>query len=146
LLTEVRSLRDRDLGTLRQQHPDGNLQSPPGSIRDTDRPISSLRSAKNPQGNTMKRVKGVEDLNICIIGAQGIVGVGANTLIGKAYPAFHTAAFSLGSASLTVASPPTGIEGTTGVPTNPGRPGMNTSRSRRRGCGGWKARRAWKSQ
>ena len=25
----------------------------------------------------MKRVKGVEDLNICIIGAQGIVGVGA---------------------------------------------------------------------
>ena len=26
-----------------------------------------------------KRVKGVEDLNICIIGAQGIVGVGAIT-------------------------------------------------------------------
>ena len=26
----------------------------------------------------MKRVKGVEDLNICIIGAQGIVGVGAH--------------------------------------------------------------------
>ena len=25
----------------------------------------------------MKRVKGGEDLNICIIGAQGIVGVGA---------------------------------------------------------------------
>ena len=25
----------------------------------------------------MKRVKAVEDLNICIIGAQGIVGVGA---------------------------------------------------------------------
>ncbi|HEY2472888.1 MAG TPA: hypothetical protein VGI45_34215 [Terracidiphilus sp.] len=70
-------LRDRDLGTLRQQHPDGNLQSsPPGWIHDTDRPISSLRSAKNPQGNTMKWVKGVEDLNICIIGAQGIVGVG----------------------------------------------------------------------
>jgi hypothetical protein len=27
----------------------------------------------------MKRVKGVEDLNICIIGAQGIVGVGATS-------------------------------------------------------------------
>jgi len=27
----------------------------------------------------MKRVKGVEDLNVCIIGAQGIVGVGAIT-------------------------------------------------------------------
>jgi hypothetical protein len=77
LLTEVRLLRDRDLGTLRQQHPDGNLQSPPRWIRDTDRPIFSLRSAKNPQGHTMKRVKGVEDLNICIIGAQGIVDVGA---------------------------------------------------------------------
>ena len=71
------SLRDRDLGTLRQQHPDGNLQSAPGWINDTDRPISSIRSAKNPQGYTMKRVKGVEDLNVCIIGAQGIVGVGA---------------------------------------------------------------------
>jgi len=77
LLTEVRSLRDRDLGTLRQQHPDRNLQSPPGWIHDTDRPISSLRTAKNPQSNTMKWVKWVEDLNICIIGAQGIVGVGA---------------------------------------------------------------------
>jgi len=77
LLTEARSLRDRDLGTLRQQHPDGNLQSSPGWIHDTDRAISPLWSAKNPQGNTMKRVKGIEDLNICIIGAQGIVGVGA---------------------------------------------------------------------
>ena len=77
MLTEARSLRDRDLGTLRQQHPVGNLQSPPGCINDTDRPIFSLWSAKNPQGNTMKRVKGVEDLNICIIGTQGIVGVGA---------------------------------------------------------------------
>ena len=76
MLTEVRSLRDRGLGTLRQQHPDRNLQSPPAWIHDTDRPISPLRSAKDPQGNTMKWVKGVEDLNICIIGAQGIVGVG----------------------------------------------------------------------
>jgi hypothetical protein len=70
-------LRDRDLGTLRQQHPDGNLQSPSGWVHDTDRPISSLRSAKDPEGNTLKRVKGVEDLNIRIIGTQGIVGVGA---------------------------------------------------------------------
>jgi hypothetical protein len=27
----------------------------------------------------MKRVKRIEDLNICIVGAQGIVGVGAIT-------------------------------------------------------------------
>ena len=77
MLSEVRLLRDRDLGTLRQQHPDRNLQSPPGWVHDTNRPISPLRSAKHPQGNTMKRVKGVEDPNICIIGTQGIVGVGA---------------------------------------------------------------------
>ena len=70
-------MRDGDLGTLWQQHPDRNLQSLPSWIHDTDRPISPFRSAKDPQGNTMKRVKGVEDLNICIIGAQGIVGVGA---------------------------------------------------------------------
>src|SRR5258708_27774691 len=71
MLAEGRALRECHLGTLRQDHPDRNPQSPPGWIYDTDRPISSLRSAKNPQGNTVKWVKGVEDLNICIIGAQG---------------------------------------------------------------------------
>jgi len=74
VLTQVRLLRDRDLGALRQQHPDGNLQSPPGWIHDTDRSIFALRSAKDLQGSTMKRMKGVEDLNM--IRAQGIVGVG----------------------------------------------------------------------
>ena len=72
-------MRDLDLGALWQQHPDGNLQSPPGWVHDTDRPISPLRSAKDLEGSTMKRVEGVEDLNsriICIC-AQGIVGVGA---------------------------------------------------------------------
>jgi hypothetical protein len=72
----VRLLRDLDLGTLRQQHPDGNLQSLPGRIHDADRTISSIRSANHPQTGSVKRVKGVEDLNVCIIGAQGIVGVG----------------------------------------------------------------------
>ena len=33
----------------------------------------------------MKRVKGVEDLNICLIGAQGIVGVGATILMSTAW-------------------------------------------------------------
>ena len=66
----MRSLRDLDLGAIRQQHPDGNLQSPPGWVHDTDRPISPLRSAKDLQGSTMKRVKGVEDLNIRIIRAR----------------------------------------------------------------------------
>jgi hypothetical protein len=79
VLTQVRLLRDLDLGALRQQHPDRNLQSPPGWIHDTDRPIFALRSAKDPQESTMKRVKGVENLNIGMIRAQGIVGVGAIT-------------------------------------------------------------------
>jgi hypothetical protein len=75
VFTQVRLLRDLDLGALRHQHPDGNLQSPPGWIHDTHRPIFALRSAKDLQGSTMKRMKGVEDLNM--IRAQGIVGVGA---------------------------------------------------------------------
>ena len=70
-------MRDLDLGAVPRQHPDWNLQSPPSWVNDTDRSISPLRSAKDPQGNTMKRVKRIEDLNICIIGTQGIVGVGA---------------------------------------------------------------------
>ena len=69
--------RDPDPSALRQQHPDGNLQSPPGWVHDTDRPISPLWSAKDLQGSTMKRVEGVEDLNSRIICARGIVGVGA---------------------------------------------------------------------
>ena len=73
----MRSFGNHDLGAFPQKHPDWNFQSPPAGVHDADCPISSLRSAKNTQGNTMKRVKGVEDLNICIIGAQGIVGVGA---------------------------------------------------------------------
>ena len=75
MLTQVRVLRDLNLGALRQQHPDGNLQSPPCWIHDTDRPTFALGSAKDLQGSTVKRMKGVEDLNT--IRAQGIVGVGA---------------------------------------------------------------------
>ena len=77
MFTQVRLLRDLDLGALRHQHPDGNLQSPPGWIHDTHRPIFALRSAKDLQGSTMKRMKGVEDLNM--IRAPGIVGVDAIT-------------------------------------------------------------------
>ena len=39
--------------------------------------MSPFRSAKDPQGSAIERVKGVKDLNILIIRAQGIVGVGA---------------------------------------------------------------------
>src|SRR5438045_9050313 len=73
----MRLLRDPDFGAFGQQHPDGNLQSPSGWVNDTNRPVSPLRSAKDLQARTTKRVKGVEDLNIGITRAQGIVGVGA---------------------------------------------------------------------
>ena len=73
----MRSSRNPDPGALRQQHPDGNLQSPPRWVHDTDRPISPLWSAKDLEGRTIKRVEGVEDLNSRIICTQGIVGVGA---------------------------------------------------------------------
>src|SRR3954454_11624118 len=73
----MRLLRDLDFGAFGQQHPDGNLQSPPGWVHDTNRPVSPLRSAKDLQASNTKRVKGVEDQNIGISRAQGIVGVGA---------------------------------------------------------------------
>ena len=54
----------------------------------THESIFALRSAKDPQESTMKRVKGVENLNIGMIRAQGIVGVGPTirTLI-SSFPA-----------------------------------------------------------
>ena len=75
----MRLCGDLYLGALSRQHPDRNLQSPPGWVTDTNNSISSLRSTKDLQGSAMKRVKGVEDLNIRIIRAQGIVGGGATT-------------------------------------------------------------------
>jgi hypothetical protein len=72
----VRSFGGHDLGAFPQQHPDWNFQSVPAWVHDTDRSISSLRSANDLQGNTTKRVKRIEDLNIRVVRAQGIVGVG----------------------------------------------------------------------
>src|SRR6202035_2435153 len=91
ILTQMRSFGDHDLGAFPRQHPDWNFQSPAAWVHDTDRPISSLRSAKDPQSSTMKRVKGVEDLNIRIVRAQGIVGVGVTI---RTYTASSPAAAS----------------------------------------------------
>jgi hypothetical protein len=73
----VRLFGDFCVGALRRQHPDRNLQALPGRVNDADRPIAPLRSAKDLKRGAMQRVKGVEDLNICIIATQGILGVGA---------------------------------------------------------------------
>jgi hypothetical protein len=70
------SLGDLDLGAIRRQHPDRNLQAPPHWVNDRDRSISPPRSAEDPKGSATERVKGVEDLDIRIFRAQGIVGVG----------------------------------------------------------------------
>jgi hypothetical protein len=72
----VRPFGNHDLGAFPQKHPDWNFQSLPAGVHDADRPISPLRFAKDLQGNPMKRMKGVEDLNIRIVRAQGIVDVG----------------------------------------------------------------------
>ena len=47
-------------------------------INGRDCPISPLRSAEDLKGSAMERMKGVEDLDIRIFRAQGIVGVGAS--------------------------------------------------------------------
>src|SRR5215467_11859337 len=66
-------------GGFARQHPDRNLQALAGCVNDADRPITPLGPTKELQGSTAKGVKGIEDLNLCIIRAQGIVGVGAIT-------------------------------------------------------------------
>jgi hypothetical protein len=74
----MRPLGDPYLGAIWQQHPDRNLQPLSCWINDRNRPISPLRSTEDLQGNTMERMKGVEDLNIRRLGTQGIVGVGVS--------------------------------------------------------------------
>src|SRR5499427_9142269 len=73
----MRLFSDLYLGGFARQHPDGNLQTLLGCVNDADRSIAPLGPAKDLQGSTVKGVKGVEDLNIRISRAQGIVGVGA---------------------------------------------------------------------
>ena len=75
----MRSFGNRDLDAFPQKHPDWNFQSSPAGVHDADCPVPPLRFAKDLQGSPTKRVKGVEDLNIRIVRAQGIVGVGVIT-------------------------------------------------------------------
>lgn len=66
-----------DLRAIRRQHPHRNLQAPSGWVNDRDRTVSPFRSAEDLKGNAMERMKRVEDLDIRVFRAQGIVGVGA---------------------------------------------------------------------
>ena len=73
----MRLVSDLCRGGFARQHPNRNLQTLPGWVNDTDRSVAPLGPAEDLQRTATKRVKGVEDLNIRIIRAQGIVGVGA---------------------------------------------------------------------
>jgi len=73
----MRSFRDLDLGAIRRQHPDRNLQAPPHWVNDRDRSISPLRSAEDLKGSAMERVERVENPDLRAFCTQGIVGVGA---------------------------------------------------------------------
>ena len=76
--TQMRSLHDRHVGRLRQQHPHRYLQTPARGVDDTDRAISLLGSANDPQGHAMKWVERVEDSNVRRVCAQGSVGAGSS--------------------------------------------------------------------
>ena len=73
----MRPLGDPYLGAIRQQHPDRNLQPLSRRVNDRNHPISPLRPAEDLQGDTMERMKRVEDLHLRSFRTQGIVGVGA---------------------------------------------------------------------
>ena len=76
-LTQMRLVSDLYLSALLRQHPGRNFQSLPGRVNDADRSIAPLGPADDLQGSAEKWVKGVEDLNIRMIGTQGILRVGA---------------------------------------------------------------------
>jgi len=74
-LTQMRFIRNGYLRAIRPKHPDRNLQSLPHGVHDRDGPIPPLRSADHLQGSPMKRVERIEDLDLCVFRAQGIVSV-----------------------------------------------------------------------
>ena len=63
------------LGAIRQQHPYRNVQPPPSWIGDRHRAVSTLRPADDLKASTMERVEWIDDLDMRIFRAQGIVGV-----------------------------------------------------------------------
>jgi hypothetical protein len=77
LLTQLRSLANHNLRGFRQQHPDRNLQSLPPWVYYADRPISSLRPAKDLKSSALERVERIKNLDVRALRTQGIVGVGS---------------------------------------------------------------------
>ena len=77
----MRSVRNLDPGALRQEHPYWNLQSPPCGVDDGNRAISPLWPAEDLKGDSMERVERVEDLDMFVVHAQGIVSADGFTRI-----------------------------------------------------------------
>ena len=69
-------LADLYPAAIRRQHPYGNLQPLPGVVDDRHRAISPPRLTKDLKADTMERVEWIEDLDLSVFRAQGIVGVG----------------------------------------------------------------------
>ena len=80
----MNSLADLYPAAIGRQHPYGNLQPLPGLVDDRHRAISPLRLAKDLNGGPIERVKRIEDLDLSVFRAQGIVGVGVCILISTA--------------------------------------------------------------
>jgi hypothetical protein len=72
-------LADHYLGGFWREHPYGNLQPLPTPVNDRHRAVFPFRSAKDLNGSTLERMKRIEDLDLTISWAQGIVGVGVST-------------------------------------------------------------------
>jgi len=76
----MRLFRDLDLGAIWRQHPDWNLQALTDRVNDGDRTISRLRPPQDFKSSAVEWVERIEDLDVRLLRAQGIVGEGVFTL------------------------------------------------------------------
>src|SRR2546425_4568063 len=75
-LIQMGLLHDLYVGGIRQQHPHRNLQTPSGSIHDSDCAVSSLGFADDLKAKAAEWMKRIDNTNLLGFCAQGIVGVG----------------------------------------------------------------------
>jgi hypothetical protein len=78
LLIQKGLLHDLYVSRIRQQHPRRNLQTPSGSIHDSDRAVSSPGFADDLKAETAEWMERIENTNLLGFCTQGIVGVVAS--------------------------------------------------------------------
>jgi hypothetical protein len=71
----MRSIDYLCLDAIRQKHPYRNFQPSPTRVDDRHRAISPLRATHDLKASTMQRMEWIDDLDMRIFRAQGIVGV-----------------------------------------------------------------------